>query len=476
MRVIHIVLLISFLLGCHGHSSANENTNQDFQQTDIEFPATMVSGAIPVIYINTENNAPILDKVTLVNATCHIDCSMTDDFDDFGSIENPLELTIRGRGNSSWLVDKKPYKLKFSKKQSLFGLPKSKHYALIAESKTIGMMSFWAFELARKLGMAWAPHLQAVELVLNNSYCGLYFMIETIRIEEGRVNIFEQDDENSDSETIPGGWLVEIDNYIDDYQTTFNETPDKTVRITHHTPEILSEQQQTWFNDEFNDIFNRLENDDILSPTWPEKIDITSLARYFIVSEFLGNMDAYTGSFWWHKDLGENTKWVAGPVWDVGYVLDNREWVFNMRENPKHVHIIPNAIRYPVFLDEVKKEFAKLTPEFITQHYRDTEAFVKSYSDSFEADYVRWPGSLYYKTLDWFKVHIIPNKYALFTEDFENLYPDPSRIEHITSTAEGNQPTEVFDLSGRRLNPASTLPAGIYIFHTGNRVEKRVIR
>ncbi len=159
MRVIHIVLLISFLLGCHGHSSANENTNQDFQQTDIEFPATMVSGAIPVIYINTENNAPILDKVTLVNATCHIDCSMTDDFDDFGSIENPLELTIRGRGNSSWLVDKKPYKLKFSKKQSLFGLPKSKHYALIAESKTIGMMSFWAFELARKLGMAWAPHL-----------------------------------------------------------------------------------------------------------------------------------------------------------------------------------------------------------------------------------------------------------------------------------------------------------------------------
>lgn len=69
MSVIRIILLISILLGCQHHSSANENTSQDFPQTSIEHPATMVSGAIPVIYINTENNAPILDKVTLVNAT-----------------------------------------------------------------------------------------------------------------------------------------------------------------------------------------------------------------------------------------------------------------------------------------------------------------------------------------------------------------------------------------------------------------------
>lgn len=40
---------------------------------------------------------------------------------------------IRGRGNSTWICDKKPYKIKLSKKADLFGMGKNKHWVLLAE-------------------------------------------------------------------------------------------------------------------------------------------------------------------------------------------------------------------------------------------------------------------------------------------------------------------------------------------------------
>lgn len=91
----------------------------------------MASGTLPVIYIDTEGGMEIVDKVTPVPAEFYIDPT-TSGQEAVGSAESPVELTIRGRGNYTWQQVKKPYKLKFDKKISLFGLPKSKHYALLA--------------------------------------------------------------------------------------------------------------------------------------------------------------------------------------------------------------------------------------------------------------------------------------------------------------------------------------------------------
>ena len=42
------------------------------------------------------------------------------------------EITIKGRGNSTWNQPKRPYAIKFSKKQSVCGMPKGKRWVLIA--------------------------------------------------------------------------------------------------------------------------------------------------------------------------------------------------------------------------------------------------------------------------------------------------------------------------------------------------------
>ncbi|MDE6810747.1 MAG: hypothetical protein K2J15_00180 [Muribaculaceae bacterium] len=42
-----------------------------------------------------------------------------------------LSLSVKGRGNSTWLMPKKPIRLKFSKKTSVCGLKKAKSYVLL---------------------------------------------------------------------------------------------------------------------------------------------------------------------------------------------------------------------------------------------------------------------------------------------------------------------------------------------------------
>lgn len=136
------------------------------------WPASMVTGTLPVVYINTQDAAPIVDKVNPIPAGYYMD-PMGSDYAAEGSAQEPIALTIRGRGNSTWLQPKKPYKLKFDKKQSLFGLPKSKHYALMAHCFSDGdvwQANLAGFEMSRMLGMGWAPHMVPVELVLNGSY------------------------------------------------------------------------------------------------------------------------------------------------------------------------------------------------------------------------------------------------------------------------------------------------------------------
>lgn len=68
------------------------------------------------------------------------------------------------------------------------------------------------------VGLGWNPRYYPVELVLNGRYDGIYFLYESIKIDSNRLDIFEQPEENTDPTTIPYGWLVEIDNYADEFQ------------------------------------------------------------------------------------------------------------------------------------------------------------------------------------------------------------------------------------------------------------------
>lgn len=74
------------------------------------------------------------------------------------------ETEMKGRGNSTWNLEKKPYNLKLGKKTSVLGMPSHKRWALLANHYDRSLLRT---EIAAKLGetfdkMAWHPHAEPV--------------------------------------------------------------------------------------------------------------------------------------------------------------------------------------------------------------------------------------------------------------------------------------------------------------------------
>ena len=98
--------------------------------TSISVSATTPTGTLPVVYVNTQNSRSINDTETQIPATVYID-SLSPQFRSLGSAQQPIDATIKGRGNWTWSgFDKKPYKLKFNVKHKVLGMPNNRHWCL----------------------------------------------------------------------------------------------------------------------------------------------------------------------------------------------------------------------------------------------------------------------------------------------------------------------------------------------------------
>lgn len=350
--------------------------------------AAQVSATLPVVYIGTDGRKPVTSKTEYINGLCYIDNMGLDDVESLGSEAEPLKIQIRGRGHSSWRGDKKPYKIKFDKKTAVLGMPKNKHWALLkpSENTIVGM------QLGRLMNFAWTPRLRPVEVVLNGDYIGLYFLTETIRIDENRVNIYEQSDRETDRDLITGGWLVEVDNYSDDCQITIPENDCWRLTLRYHSPEDLSDAQLGWLTREFTSLNAAIYNPDKTSVDWERYIDVESMARYFILQEVMDNPDGFHGSFYLHKDLAPDARWTAGPIWDlVCYNREKTDYTFRMKAHYGFIpHWIGEIIRYPVFCSSVAKVWAEVYPDRLTQIDRYIDDTILPLEQAWSNDCARW--------------------------------------------------------------------------------------
>ena len=344
--------------------------------------ATTYSGTLPIMYIQTENNAPIVSKDDYLNATYYVDALGISGYENIGSAAAPLTMEIKGRGNYTWTgFNKKPYRIKLTEKQSLLGMKKSKHFALLAHAddalnKKGFMRNQVGFELSRLIGISWTPETKPVEVVLNGDYIGLYFLTEHIRVDKDRVNIVEQDDEETDSEKITGGWLVEIDNYDDDPHITIKEGGKTTMWITYKTPEVLSPQQEQYLTEQMKLIDNLVYGDKNSEELW-NYLDMDALAKFYIVQELTDNYESFHGSCYLHKELGENEKWYFGPVWDFGSSFNRDKSQYMYQGDVWHNHWIPEICKFPAFMNRVKE----IWNEFYNGDYNNIYNFIDTHKN-----------------------------------------------------------------------------------------------
>ena len=296
--------------------------------------------SIPVMYFNIDETLSTIDAMNASedhSVECYgtVDLQVPDDFvsEYNGKVQNDLEGValeyIRGRGNSTWLSDKKPYKVKFDKKQDLFGMGKNKHWILLANrfdnSLIRNRMTYW---LGDQFGLEFTPQCIPVEVVMNGEYYGSYLLCEQIRIGSGRVDIDDlEEDEYQQATELPeisGGYLLSLSPYGDEDpdnifstsrgQTMFIESP----AFEDYTNEVQRNYIKNYVQQTEDAIFGT-DFCDEAGTKYTEYLDLDAAANYWWIQEFSSNGDAYgSGSTYLYKKRNGKLFW--GPLWDFDFV------------------------------------------------------------------------------------------------------------------------------------------------------------
>ena len=276
---------------------------------------------LPMVCINTLNSKEPFDKETNIEGNVVIIDNHRVDVD--------KSMTVRERGNASRSFPKKPWRIKFDKKTSVLGsAAEGKNWALINNYGDKSLMrNMIAFEIARRVGMAYVPFCKPVDVFLNGEFKGCYQLSDKIDIRPNRVDITEMSSSDVSGDALTGGYLFEIDAYAEGMPFEwFNSN--SGIPVTVHEPECVF-MQYKYITDYFNEFENKLYSATYTTTSGYRTVfDIESFLQHFIVNELAGNPDIYWSTYMYKQR--SDPKIYTGPVWDFDLAFDNDRRMYPM--------------------------------------------------------------------------------------------------------------------------------------------------
>lgn len=278
---------------------------------------------LPVIRINTENAYPILDKKNYIPGTVVIEDPDGAYWDTPRLEVKIVENGVRGRGNSTWDMPKKPYKIKFDEKISIFGLGEDKEWVLLANyaDKTL-LRNVVAMKLSEIVGMEWTPSMLPVEVYLNDEYMGCYTFSEHKKVSKYRVDLDIVGESDNSGDAVTGDYYMEIEQNLD--ETTCFRTSICGIPMMFSDPEVPTAAQYDYIVGYFYDAENALMGNNFTDPEngWQKYIDIESFAKAYIVNELTKNIDGnMRKSSFITKEKGKKLEMYH--LWDYDLTLGN---------------------------------------------------------------------------------------------------------------------------------------------------------
>lgn len=309
-RTLYIfVLLLSFLLPSAAQMANGQE--QDFVQLS----------NLPTLYINTYDGKAITSKTSYKLATMwRVEGDSIAVYD---------SLQIRGRGNSTWNLEKKPYRIKFQKKQKFLGKghANARNWTLMANhvDKTLLRNALASF-IASRLGQTFVPSAAHVDIVLNGTYLGNYQVSDHVDVNKGRVEITEQDGimAMDDTTGISGGYLLQLDGQAGTDPVYFNTyTTGAAVSIKSPDEDVINSRQKSYIQNYVNSFEKKLfsSNYKDMEKGYRPLIDSLSMASYFLTVEYCANADGYY-SIYFYKDRYDPHLYF-GPCWDYDIAFNN---------------------------------------------------------------------------------------------------------------------------------------------------------
>ena len=457
---------------------------------------------LPTVIINTRNAEAPYDKEHDIVSNIIV-------ISENGS--NILEKTgtSRLRGNASMQFPKKPYRIKFDKKQQLLNAPATaKKWTLINNYGDKSLMrNIVAFEASRRSGLEYTPFCQSVDVVLNGEYKGNYQLCDQVEVNANRVPIIEMEPTDIANEALTGGYFIEVDGYADREISWFNSARGIPVTIKSPDEDAIAPMQKNYITGYFNKMENLVYiTQGNTSETYSDIVDIPSFLKLFLVGEFSGNTDTYWSTYIYkHRS---DPKMYFGPVWDFDIAFDNDNRTYPILSKPDYVYrsggssagsmstFVTLLINRPEVKAQLEKEWQTMRDK---QNFTAESicAYIDSIADDLDAsqrlNFLRWPILAQY-------VHMNPVAFRTYGEYINtlknyvtgriqwldkklNYVPAPSGVEttataavSVFAQADGtlvingsDKAYDVYDASGRRcLTGSSQSPArlamhGMYI-------------
>ena len=306
-----------------------------------------------------------------------------------GALEYWEELgTIKGRGNTTWHYNKKPYVIKLSKNADLFGMGMATDWVLLANAADgSNLNNRIVYDLAHQTANVWTPNCTYVDLYLNGQYNGLYLLTEKVETADNRLEI------NTDS----GDFFCEFSGAGSLEELSYCVTTERGRTAMILAPKNIDNTRKDQIAAQINQMEQALFSGGDL--TFSTVIDLDSWARRYILDEISSNVDADRASCYFYC---ANGRFYAGPIWDYDKGFGNCQqsrnpWSFTAdNEKRSAVSSLPYyeiLCKNPSFQKRVRELYAT---EFLPLLKRLNEGGLAQLAETIAAsskmDRIRWDG------------------------------------------------------------------------------------
>jgi len=351
---------------------------------------TIDSSNLPLIIINTHNQGiPDDFKISAMMKVVSNGPNQMNHLLDSGNIyTGNIGIEIRGRYSAG--LPQKPYGIETRDSSgknlsvSLLDMPKENDWILLANYNDKSFVrNALAFKMFRDMGH-YAPRTMLCEVIVNDSYQGIYNLTEKIKVDKNRLNIDKLNVNQNEGDTLTGGYLFSIDYYEWNNSWAGSYSPPgysgKVVYFVNNypKPDEITSKQKSYIQNFVYTIEKNLYSTEYKDPVkgYSSYFDVQSFIDYFIVNEISRNVDGYKKSCFYNKSRdSKGGKIAAGPVWDFDWAwkniwdcgifqhTDGSGWAYKILECdpwPTPTGWIPRLMQDPPFVSELKSRYTSL--------------------------------------------------------------------------------------------------------------------
>ncbi len=287
------------------------------------------SGAEAALYVNNDGSVKgsLWDFLTADKenySSCFAAIANAD-----GTIDNTDIKKIKGRGNTTWNADKKPFNVNFNSPVTVGTMQTTKKYSLLANFQDAAMArNRVLYDLGDAVSLRYSCDSRFIDFYMDGEYLGQYQMCQ--KIDPGAENLIYdmEDDCHIDAN---GNYVEEYPLLLEiPYAEDFWTSTDSGFEVVIKSPDVegndnlYANEVKNYVKTRFDAMVSAIKNN---SKNLSDYINIESFAKAYLIQELGKNWDTHSWYLVYVPDENGVYKFEASPVWDFDNSIGNANGV-----------------------------------------------------------------------------------------------------------------------------------------------------